>query len=83
MNIHEEPDYYVIECPHCQGGIQVFKREIACQIFRHGVFKINGIQMSPHTPKEICNQLIQNGSIWGCGKPLRFDGKKVEVCGYI
>jgi len=68
-------------CPHCQGPIII--EAINCGIFRHGIYRANGQQIPPHTPKVKCEQLIQQNLIWGCGKPFRYDGKTISKCDYI
>lgn len=75
--------YHLIKCPHCQGGIIIAGNEINCKIFRHGVFKINSQQINPHECKEQCEKFYRENAIFGCGKPFRFDGVKVEKCDYI
>ena len=60
-----------INCPHCDDMVEII--EINCGIFRHGVYKKNGIQMGPHTPKEICDEDFEKGLIYGCGKPFRLE----------
>lgn len=82
-DIIQEENYYLITCPHCQGIIQIYKHEIQCKVFRHGIYKHNGNQMNPHTPKEECDKVFHNQEIYGCGKPFRFDGKHVTICDYI
>lgn len=77
-------EYIVIECPHCQTQIQIYKNEINCAIFRHGILKSTGTQIGSHSSKEECTKLIKNGLIYGCGKPFKLvDGNKVEICDYI
>ena len=72
-----------INCPHCNGEIEI--EVIACGIFRHGQFKINGQQINPHESKEKCDYYTQNNLIWGCGKPFRYNTitNTVEICDYI
>lgn len=71
----------IIVCPHCGGSVEVL--EINCKIFRHGIIKKNGKQMNPHLPKNECDDLFEKDLIWGCGKPFKYDGNKVEICEYI
>jgi len=75
----------IIKCPHCQEFIIIL--EINCGIFRHGVFKNNGQQIDPHTPKNICDNYIQDNLIYGCSKPFQIifkDGIFItEICDYI
>ena len=78
-----------IICPHadCKLSVIIDPREINCAIFRHGVYKKTGCQMSPHAPKQYCDQVFKQGLIYGCGKPFKLiktDGKIVAVvCDYI
>jgi hypothetical protein len=71
----------LVECPHCGGFIQII--ELNCAIFRHGVYKENDQQICPHMPKEICDQLINDDLIKGCGKPFRIVNGVAEICDYI
>ena len=79
--------YTIFYCPHCSDPILIFHAEIKCAIFRHGVIKSSGQQISPHAPKSECDYLSQNGLIYGCGKPFRVIRNTsdyiVEVCDYI
>jgi hypothetical protein len=80
-----EPEL-VLECPHCKECIVIEK--LNCHIFRHGVLRENGKQMDPHSPKDVCNKLIENNQIFGCGKPFKVvkkeDGTYIsEICEYI
>ena len=82
MNSNER----VIECPHCQEFVII--QELNCKIFRHGTFIHNGEQIPPHSPKEICDSLVETKQIYGCGKPfiiivLESGEWKVEICEYI
>ena len=78
---------YVFECPHCECYVQVLRNEINCQIFRHGIIKDTKQGIPPHAPKELCDYLLANSLIDGCGKPFRLSFKDnvgyVEVCDYI
>ena len=79
--------YIVVFCPHCNNVIQIYRNEINCAIFRHGVFKQTGIQMNPHLPKIVCDILISRDLIFGCGKPFKLtkdnENYKAEICDYI
>jgi hypothetical protein len=79
--------YIVVECPNCQNQIQIFRNEINCAIFRHGILKSNGEQIGPHTPKQECEALVLNKLIYGCGKPFRLVNNNnvynAEICDYI
>jgi hypothetical protein len=76
------------ECPHCSLQVQVYEHEINCSIFRHGVYKNSGIQMPPHAPQQMCEQLVATDQIYGCGKPFKVvKGESgaylCEICDYI
>lgn len=72
---------HIIECPHCHLLVSII--EINCKIFRHGIYKNNGLQMNPHASKEECDKLISQDLIYGCGKPFYYDGNEVKKCDYI
>lgn len=80
-------NYIIVECPQCQNQIQIYKNEINCAIFRHGIVKSTGMQMGPHTPKIECDELKKKDLIYGCGKPFRLikedNNYKAEICDYI
>jgi hypothetical protein len=76
----------LVICPHCQCSVEIV--EINCAIFRHAVLKQNGQQLNPHASKEECEQLAEQGAIYGCGKPFRLVSKENNeyeaiVCDYI
>jgi len=79
--------YIIVLCPHCNNTIQIYKNEINCAIFRHGVMKATGMQIGPHTSKAQCDDLESRDLIFGCGKPFRIvncnSEYKVEICDYI
>ena len=60
-----------VSCPHCEELILIYKNEINCAIFRHGVKKSNLKQINPHLPKDVCDILARNNQIYGCGKPFK------------
>jgi hypothetical protein len=66
----------IVICPHCKDPIIIEK--INCGIFRHGEFK-NGKQIDPHLSKEMCDKLIKNKSIYGCGKPFKIISKTTNA----
>jgi hypothetical protein len=80
-------DYINIQCPHCELYIIIYKNEINCAIFRHGVLKKNGNQIGPHSSKKECENLVKDDLIYGCGKPFKIikteKDYKVEICDYI
>lgn len=81
----------IILCPHCKDTVII--EQLNCCIFRHGVFKDSGQQIQPHAPKSECDNLVDNGLIFGCGKPFQilkeesdqsnFQKMKVVICDYI
>lgn len=81
---------FFIECPHCECMMCIEK--VNCGIFRHGVEIQTGKQIDPHAPKEVCDELIKNGLIYGCGKPFEIKITKkpddnvisirIEICEY-
>lgn len=85
MSVEYDTDQKVFyfECPNCHFLTSVPSNSINCQIFRHGVVKKDGKQIPPHLSKEECDRLVREDLIYGCGKPFRFDGKRVEKCDYI
>jgi hypothetical protein len=82
INIQSE---FTIICPHCKDTIIIEK--LNCGIFRHGVFKTNLQQIPPHESENVCENLIQNNLIYGCGKPFKIYKKEdtflVDICEYI
>lgn len=79
---NEQIDFY--KCPHCGDIILVNKKDINCGIFRHGVLKDGMKQINPHASKEECNRLLNEGLIFGCGKPFKItEDKKIYICDYI
>ena len=78
-----ETQTYYFKCPHCKVLIQVPRNEIRCTIFRHAVFKKNSAFVPPHAPKDECERWLAQDLVWGCAKPFKFNGNKVEICDYI
>lgn len=80
-------DILLFECPHCLGEVQVMRSEINCSIFRHGILKGSGQQISPHASKADCDALIASDAIFGCGGPFRLmpgtEYWTIEICEYI
>jgi nitrite reductase/ring-hydroxylating ferredoxin subunit len=74
---------YQVLCPHCYGCILIHKDDINCKIFRHAIDIESGNPIDPHTSKEICDDLLEKGKIFGCGKPFLFDGTTIKICDYI
>lgn len=73
----------LVKCPHCNDEIIILKTEINCGIFRHGIFKHNYEQISPHESKEKCDNYVINNSIYGCAKPFRIINDNAIICDYI
>jgi hypothetical protein len=75
----------IVTCPHCND--QTIIEKLNCGIFRHGSYKLSGKQIDPHTSKEVCDDLINNNLIYGCGKPFKIviinDIFIAEICEYI
>jgi hypothetical protein len=67
------PDYFIKECPHCQTPVVLYRSEINCRIYRHGVFKSTLMQIDPHATEEQCRRYIEQNLIYGCGKPFRIE----------
>ena len=76
-------DFWMFRCPHCCIYITVTKADVACGIFRCGIFKQNGNQLPPHLNKIDCDLLSFKKLIYGCAKPFKFDGITLEKCDYI
>lgn len=82
--VHDkENDIFYFKCPHCLLFCQVPRSEIRCTIFRHAVFKKDMKFVPPHAKKSECEMWLKNGLVYGCAKPFKFDGEKVEICDYI
>lgn len=79
----EKDDAFYFSCPHCGEICQVPRNEIRCTIFRHAVFKDGMRFVPPHASKEECERWLKEGTVYGCAKPFKFTGDKVEICGYI
>jgi hypothetical protein len=77
----------VVKCPHCDEYITVEEKDLNCRIFRHAVYRHNMQPIHPHASKQTCQDLIQSGSIWGCGGPFKIINKNgeeiAEICDYI
>ena len=54
--------------------------------YYHNTIYINGPLKSQEMHKDNkveCEKWLENKLVWGCAKPFKFDGKKVEKCDYI
>jgi len=83
-----EDIHICVSCPHCYNYIIIYKKDINCAIFRHGIFKDSYKQITPHLSKVECDDLSAKSKIYGCGKPFRLiqddqNNYQAEVCGYI
>ena len=81
-----------IPCPHCHVLMELAHTDLNCGIYRHAVWKDGGTQIDPHAPRDVCEQVVREGLVHGCGKPFRArearsaSGEvslRVEVCGYL
>ncbi len=85
-------DYSIFDCPYCKEKILIYHTDINCGIFRHGIYINTYQQINPHETKEVCDSVIQQNKIYGCGKPFRIIANKTkenkdqftcEACDYI
>ena len=85
MNDNINDNIIIVNCPHCNDIVLIEK--LNCSIFRHGVYKNNGAQIDAHSPKHICEDLILNNKIYGCGKPFKIIQQNTTyiavICEYI
>jgi len=75
----------IVSCPHCNEPIII--EQLNCCIFRHGIFKTTGLQICPHSSKELCEYYTNNNLIFGCGNPFKIikhnNEYKAIICDYI
>ena len=75
----------VVTCPHCLDAVLI--AQLACGIFRHGVYIATDQQIDPHTPEPECTRLANANAIYGCGRPFRVvaDGSAhtAVICDYL
>lgn len=80
-------DYCIFNCPTCSCMIQIFKKDLNCHIFRHGIFKSNGKQINPHSDEKTVLGYISQDLIYGCGHPFKIENKDsklaISVCEWI
>lgn len=74
---------FLFECPHCGLSIEVLKTQVNCRIFRCGQYRKNGHPIPPHSKRELCDKLVREEKIYGCGKPFRLLEDRVEICDYL
>lgn len=79
---------YIFQCPYCEHFIQVERGAVACSIFRHLYYFVkNGesieltAQVDPHASKEMCEALLREGKVFGCGKPFKMNEVRREPDG--
>lgn len=65
-----ENDFYSFLCPHCLNDIMVYKTELNCRIFRHGIYRESYKQIDPHASKLLCDELVMKNKVIGCAKPF-------------
>ena len=53
MSSNSKKEELIFVCPHCQDPVLI--KKINCGIFRHGVIKTTGKQVSPHANRERCD----------------------------
>lgn len=71
----------LVKCPHCNEEVDII--ELNCGIFRHGIYKKDHKQLDPHAPKDLCDKVVRENLIYGCGKPFKVvDGIAIS-CEYI
>lgn len=75
----------IVICPYCSEHIIIEK--LNCGIFRHGQYKDNYRQVSPHMTKSKCLKLLSEKKVNGCMGPFKVikDDKewKAIKCDYI
>ena len=77
----------IIDCPHCNCPMEIV--QLNCRIFRHGILRSNGMQIGPHSSKELCDYYVTNNKIYGCGKPFKIENGintnefVAVICDYI
>jgi hypothetical protein len=72
-------------CPHCGGHVIVAQGDVNCSIFRHGVNKQTLVAINPHASRSVCDALVSNNSIYGCGAPFKItpDRSHAIACDYV
>lgn len=66
-------EYFIKKCPHCHQDVILYRSEINCRIYRHGIFRSNLQQIDPHSSQEQCRNYVEQNLIYGCGKPFRVE----------
>lgn len=77
-------EYIIVNCPHCEDIIIIYKNEINCKIFRHGIYKNSKKQIDPHLSESKCKSLVKSKKVYGCCKPFKLNHlNNAEICDYI
>lgn len=80
-------DNLLLKCPHCHEYVLIYKKEFNCKIFRHAYYRDTYKRINPYMKKEICERLLKEDLIYGCGKPFKLvelNNKYIlEKCIYI
>ena len=63
--------WLVLTCPHCNDYVLTSVETLNCRIFRHGVDKLSFQPLPPHSSKELCDRMVAEQRIYGCGRPFR------------
>ena len=72
----------LVVCPHCLHFVWI--EEINCGIFRHAIYKASGEPINPHASEEECITLVQEGLVYGCGKPFKLNAlNEPLICDYF
>jgi len=76
----------IVICPNCDELVMI--QELNCCIFRHAILIETEEQIDPHSSKEVCEELVKSGKIYGCGKPFKIvvleDGQwEIQKCDFI
>lgn len=100
ISLDYKDNLYIFQCPNCNDFVQVERGAVACSIFRHLYHFIieNGkieltAQVDPHASQEMCERLLKEGKVFGCGKPFKLNHIKndengvpvylAQICEYI
>ena len=77
----------LVKCVNCNDLVLIYKEDINCGIFRHGIMKGTNKQIDSHLGRKECEDLKKKDLIYGCGKPFILKEKDniywTEKCDYI
>jgi len=88
----EKNKEHIFICLHCGENFVINENDFNCRILRHAVYKNTLREINPHTSKDECERLLNEGLVYGCAKPLRIKEKinnngsysyELEICDYI